>query len=131
MHKNILKDIKRIELSIRHKQEMLERLRNLAQYRVSHIDEIGGGRGTSDREKLLVKIVSVDEELNSEIDRLIDLKLDMMHRLEKLSPAESDILYQRYFLNLKWREIAEQNSKSLDYCYKLHRQALKNFLKIM
>lgn len=126
MNKNNLKIIFKIETLIKHKRLQIERLRSLAESVTSHMD-ITGIKGTGEREDVRLKIIELEEELNRAIDLLIDTKLEMMERIDKLENHHTvDILYMRYFEHLGWKEIADKKEMSLDWIFKLHREGLKN-----
>lgn len=127
----MLKNIRKVEMLIEHKREQIERTRSIAERMTAGL-EITGIRGTGEKEDMKIRLVELEEELGREIDRLIDLKLEVMKKIDKLEDANMiDVLYMRYFQHMKWAEIAEAKNKSLDWTYKTHRQALKNFFEKM
>lgn len=127
----MFRNIKKVELLIEHKREQIERTRSLAERMTTGL-EVTGIRGTGEREDIRLRLVELEEELGREVDRLIDLKLEAMKKIDELEDANMiDVLYMRYFQHMKWSEIAESKGKSLDWTYKIHRQALKNFFENM
>ena len=127
MHRNKLKEIKRIELLIDRKREQLERTRSLAESMTTRL-KVTGIKGTAEREDARLRIIELEEEISRQIDKLIDTKLEVMKIIDDIDNADvADILYMRYFEHMKWEEIANRKHYSLDWVFKLHREGLKKY----
>lgn len=138
MHKSgeFLKGIRRAELLIKRKREQLERLEHLAVYSGVRNDEIGGGRGTKTimdtKAEIVCRIIEVKEEIERDVDKLIDLKVKAMRMIDNLDNGDMvDILYRRYFEFRKWEDIAHGKHRSMDWVFRLHREALKKIDKML
>lgn len=128
-----LKSIRKLEILIEKKKEFLEKLEHEAVY---HSPNYEGERidcsnavvdGMAEK---ACKLVDLKDEINRSIDRLIDIKLEAMRAIDELENAdEIQILYSRYLEYRPWDEIIAIMGKSSDWCYKLHKRAIKK-LKI-
>ena len=110
-----LKDIRRVERLIEHKREQIVRMRSIAE-RVTGGLDVTGIRGTAEREDVRLRLVELEDEMQREIDRLIDLRLEAMRRIDGLDDGDLvDIMYMRYFQHMKWTDIAKAKGRSLDW----------------
>ena len=77
---------------------------------------------------VVCKIVALEEEINTDIDTLIDLKqeiIDAIHHME--DPELRMILELRYLCFRPWKDIAIAAKCSIRTVYRLHDRALENF----
>ena len=80
-------------------------------------------------ENTIVKIVDLENEINRDIDRLVDLKAEARKVISKLdNPEQQLILEMRYLCYKSWAEIAEDLSFSESNVYKIHGEALKRIV---
>ena len=78
-------------------------------------------------EDVIVKIVDLENEINRDIDRLVDLKAEarrMIAQLEK--PEQQLVLELRYLCYKEWGEIMQELNRSEPTIYRIHGEALKN-----
>ena len=79
-------------------------------------------------ENTICKIVDLEQEINRDIDRLVDLKAEAREALAQLTnPDESLILEMRYLLRNTWEEIAEETGYSVRHVTRLHGRGLQHF----
>lgn len=79
-------------------------------------------------ENTICKIVDLEQEINRDIDRLVDLKAEAREALAQLTnPDESLILEMRYLLRNTWEEIAEETGYSVRHVTRLHGSGLQHF----
>ena len=124
-----LRDIRRVERLIEHKREQIIRMRSIAE-RVTGGLDVTGIRGTAEREDVRLRLVELEDEMQREVDRLIDLRLEAMRRIDALDDGDLiDIMYMRYFQHMKWTDIAKAKGRSLDWTYKAHRRAIKKYFE--
>ena len=78
------------------------------------------------------KTIELNDEINSDIDKLTDLKTKIVCEIEQLSEAKYiDVLYKRYVQFKRFYEISDEMSYSLGHAKKIHRKALKEFAKVI
>jgi len=64
-------------------------------------------KGKSKIEDAIIKIMELEEEINKDIDKLVDLKADITHLIKMLDSHEHQIiLEQRYLCFKSWEQIA-------------------------
>ena len=79
----------------------------------------------------LQKIMSMEEQINRDIDRLIDTKQEADDLISQLADIdEQSVLRYRYISQMSWEDIASLMKVSLRTTYRLHSNALKNFSEI-
>lgn len=82
--------------------------------------------------RLIDKIVDLQNEINADIDRFIDLKAEIMRKIEALQNADDRIfLYAKYFEYKKHSEIAEEMRYSERNIVKIHKRALSQLSEIL
>lgn len=84
------------------------------------------GSGNPDKlSDAVAKIVDLQEEINGDIDRFVDLKKNIMELLEGLKDADQfNVIHKRYFEYMTWEEIAcAMHMSYRNVCY-IHGKAL-------
>lgn len=77
----------------------------------------------------ICKIVDLEREINEDIDRLVDLKAEARKAINAVSdPVQQLILELRYLCYKPWLEIMEELGLSETSIYRIHGEALKNFM---
>lgn len=72
------------------------------------------------------KIIEIEGEIDAFVDRLIDTKRDVISTLERLNPAEYDLLHKVYVQYFTFDDVAIKNNKSYSWVTTVHGRALKN-----
>lgn len=81
-------------------------------------------------EEYLIKIIDMESDLNAEIDRLVSIKADIMHTIEKVDDIDSKmVLEKRYLQFLTWEDIANDMGYTVRNIHFIHGKAL-NLIKI-
>lgn len=82
----------------------------------------------SPQEKFIYKYLKYEQEIKSDIAKLLDLKKEAMLIIDKIDDSNYvDLLYKRYIHCLHWKEIAYQMNFSMTHIFYLHRLALDKF----
>ena len=77
----------------------------------------------------ICKIVDLEQEINEDIDRLVDLKAEARRVINAVSdPDQQLILELRYLCYKPWNEIMTELGYSEATIYRLHGEALKKIL---
>lgn len=75
----------------------------------------------------VVKIIDLQAEINRDIDRLVDLKRELMKVIKAVDNIEHQILLELRYLCFKtWEQIAVELGYDVRHIYRLHRQALSD-----
>lgn len=74
----------------------------------------------------ITKIVDLQNEINRDIDKLVELKREIMGVIKAVqNPDFQTILEKRYLCFLSWEKVAVDMDYDLRYVHKLHTQALE------
>ena len=78
----------------------------------------------------IVKIMSLEEDINARIDELVDVKKDAFNRIGNVSDKDQqNILIARYVEGAKWERIAVDLNFSIAQVYRIHGAALLDFVE--
>ena len=126
-----LRSIKYLDNSINAKLTELDRLRHNAESirGVSYEgDKVQGG--IMDGMKIVDKIIELNNVINAEIDRLVDLKADAHTKIEKVCNEKFISLLTDIYVNgYTLEQVAERMEKSYETICEWHGQALNIFRK--
>ena len=129
--KEYLRSIKYLDNSINAKLTELDRLRHNAESirGVSYDgDKVQGG--IMDGMKIVDKIIELNNIINAEIDRLVDLKADAHTKIEKVCNEKFISLLTDIYINgYTLEKVAERMDKSYVTICEWHGQALNIFRK--
>lgn len=129
--KEYLNQAKTLDVLINAKQNELYALRLTATSVSSPKlgDKVKSG-STNSAMQIVDKIIALQETINEEIDRLVDLKAEMREKIEKVyNPQFIALLTDKYLNGLKFEQIAEKMEVADKTVYRLHGQALQVFRK--
>lgn len=131
--REFLRSLRRADELINRKLLQLEELRTTAESITMTLtqDVVQTSRNTS-REDLLVKIIDLDYEINSAIDKYADDKREAMRIIDTLEDDRLiSILYRRYLERQPWEQIAVEMSYTYRRVTQLHGMALQELDKII
>ena len=78
----------------------------------------------------ITKIISLEEDINTRIDELVEQKDDAMRRIQNVPDQDQqNILIARYVNGEKWEKIAVDLNFSIAQIYRIHEAALLDFIK--
>lgn len=78
----------------------------------------------------IVKIMSLEDNINTWIDELVQQKADAMRRIQNVPDQDQqNILIARYVNREKWEKIAVELNFSIAQIYRIHGAALLDFIK--
>lgn len=82
-------------------------------------------QSTSAMADAVTKIVDLQAEINADIDRLVDLKREMVTKITSVGNTEYQTLLELRYLCFKtWEQIAVTMGYNLRHVYRLHDEAL-------
>ena len=83
-------------------------------------------KGKDTMAEAIAKIVDLQAEINADIDKLVDLKRDIVSTIKSVDDMELQTLLEKRYLCFKtWEQIAVEMGYTLRYVYKLRDKALK------
>ncbi len=122
-----LSQARHLDVQINSKLEELYSLKALAEKVTTtyQSDMVDGSRDVHKREGIICKIVDLQNEINSDIDQLVDLKISIRQIIESLPDMEGrTVLNLRYDRLLKWQEVADTMGYSLRRVHNFHDRAI-------
>lgn len=125
--KEYLSQAYRIDQRINSKLEQVQSLRELAEKATSTLNDTPcSGTGNKQKiESVVVKIIDLEHEIDEEIDRLVDLKKDIVSLIKRVkNPEYQTLLELRYLCFRTWEQIAVAMSYDLSWVHRLHNKAL-------
>ena len=85
--------------------------------------------GGSTMADAVCKIIDLQEEINKDIDRLVDLKREIMGVIKAVPNVEyQTILEKRYLCFITWEQIAVDMNYSMQHIHRMHSAALKEIV---
>lgn len=129
--KEYLRSIKYLDSAINAKQAELDRLkRDMCSIKGVTYDGDKVQGGISDSMKIVDKIIELDNVINAEIDRLVDLKAEAHTKIEKVCNEKFISLLTDIYINgFTLEQVAERMGKSYVTICEWHGQALNIFRK--
>jgi len=121
----------RLDQRINSKLEQVMSLRDLTTKATATMSDMpgGGSRNVFKMQDIIGKIVDLENEINADIDRLVDLKREMVVAIKAVADPECQTLLElRYLCFKSWEQIAVAMGYGVRHVYKLHNTALENFL---
>ena len=110
------------------KLEQLSALRDTATKTTAVMDSevVSHTRNVHSLQDVIAKIIDMQEEINSDIDALVDLKRDIMRTIREIEDPEAQtVLELRYLCFKRWEEISVIMNYSVRRVYQIHDEALE------
>ena len=90
----------------------------------------GAGSGGSSLENVIVKIVDLQNEINADIDRLVDMKKEIGRLISSVENSDQRMVLQmRYLCCETWDDIGVKMNLSKPQVYAIHAQAMEALKK--
>ena len=132
--KDYLSQAYRIDLRIKMKSEQTQSLRDIATRATSSLSDVppsNGPRNVHRMEDVIAKMIDLESEISEELNRLIDLKHEILTVINCVENLEFKTLLELRYLCFKpWEEIAVELNWSIRNVYYIHGEALKDVEKI-
>lgn len=126
--KDYLAQAYRIDQRINSKLEQISSLRELATKATSTLSDMphSPNKSTGCMESIIIKMIDLENEINTDIDTLIDLKRDIVKIIKGIqNPEYQTLLELRYLCFSSWEQIAVDMGYDLRYLYKIHGRAVE------
>lgn len=126
--KTYLSQARYLDMRIKSKLQQIDSLNELATTCTSVLTGMprNPSGSTSHMADAICKIVDLQNEINRDIDKLVDLKKEIMGVIKAVSnPEHQTLLEKRYLCFLSWEKIAVDMGYDLRYTHKLHNWALE------
>lgn len=126
--KDFLLQARFLDVRITSKLQQIDSLNDLATSCTSVLSDMprNPNKGGSRMADAVIKIVTLQEEINQDIDKLIELKQKIMAVIKSISNTEyQTLLEKRYLCFISWEQIAVDMNYSIQHTYRMHDHALK------
>lgn len=81
-------------------------------------------------EGVVIKIIELENRIDDEIDRLVDLQREMSYAISEMDDAECrQVLRLRYLAFKKWKDVAKIMHMEVRHVYRVHDAAIEKFEK--
>ena len=125
--KDYLSQAYRLDQRINSKLEQVESLNGLATKVSSTLTGMpkNPNRATSTMADSVSKIIDLQAEINSDIDRLVDLEREMVKLIKAVNNMEYQTLLElRYLCFYTWEQIAVDMGYNVRHVYRIHDEAV-------
>ena len=86
-------------------------------------------RGHSRVEDCVIKIIDLEDSLKMDIEKLVDLKKEIMGVIKAVPNVEyQTLLEKRYLCFITWEQIAVDMNYSMQHIHRMHSAALKEIV---
>lgn len=131
--KEFLKGIEKKEHAIQHLEDLIDKIKAMAEYKGVAINPNGGGSGTRDEDRMATymckavdlenKLVRIKEQYNDDIERATMMILN-------ISDGKTlQVMWMRYVKYQKWETIASDLDITYQWTLKLHGRGLEELQK--
>ena len=114
---------------IQNKLEQKERLETMANKITTDVSQekvSGGSSSQSVMENATVKMLDLLDEINADIDRSIELKMEILFTISQLEDVSQQLLLEMRYINHKsWEDVASELGFDRSWVLRLHGKALK------
>lgn len=131
--KEYLNSVRKLDLQIKNKLIERQQWQDIALGITANMDgeRVQSSGSQSKMSDAIVKIVDMEAEIDSLVDRLIDTKKEVIQTIEQLtSPLQYDVLHLHYIQFLTLQAIADKYGMSYDSVKQAHKRAVKNVQRI-
>jgi len=125
--KEYLNQAHRLDQRINSKLEQVASLRDLTTKATATMTDMPGSASPNVHraQDIIGKIIDLESDINADIDRLVDLKREMVTVIKSVENLEYQTLLELRYLCFKtWEQIAVEMGYTLAYTFELHKKAL-------
>ena len=127
--KCFLSQVKKLDLQIKNKLIEKQQWKDIALGITANMDgeRVQSSGAKSKMADAVEKCVDMEAEIDSLVDKLIEVKKEVIQTIERLdSPMDYDLLHKRYIQFLSLQEIADYYGRDYTTITTAHGRALKN-----
>lgn len=132
--KDYLKQVEKLDLRIKNKLIEQQQWRDIALGITANMDgeRVQSSGGKSKMSDAIEKCVDMEQEIDALIDKLIDIKKEVIQVLEEVNnPTWYDLLHKIYIQYKSYTDISDELSKSYDWVKVNHKRAIRVVQKIL
>ena len=117
-----------VDLRVNSRLQRLEALKALATKATTTFsaEPVTGTRDPHKMDKVIAKIVDLEREVNEDIDRLVELKLELRILIAEVPFRNCQLVLELRYLNfMKWHQVADSMGCSVRTVHNIHKKAIK------
>ena len=129
--KDYLLQARYLDERITSKTQQIASLNDLATRCTSTFSDIprNPNHGGSRLEDCIIKIIDLEDSLKKDIEKLVDLKREIMGVIKAVPNLEyQTLLEKRYLCFITWEQIAVDMNYSMQHIHRMHSSALKEIV---
>nr|DAY99204.1 MAG TPA: Protein of unknown function (DUF1492) [Caudoviricetes sp.] len=129
--KDYLLQARYLDERITSKTQQIASLNNLATRCTSTFSDMprNPNHGGSRLEDCIIKIIDLEDSLKKDIEKLVDLKREIMGVIKAVPNVEyQTLLEKRYLCFITWEQIAVDMNYSMQHIHRMHSSALKEIV---
>lgn len=127
--KEFLNQAYRIDQKINSKLEQIISLHALATKATSTLSDMPVSKTESQSKmaEIIAKIVDLEAEINRDIEKLMEIKQNIVSTIKKVqNPELQTLLELRYLCFRTWEQVALEMDYSIQHIFRIHDKALKS-----
>ena len=131
--KDYLRQINHIDKMIENKLREVERWKAIATgtSTFNEGERVQSSGNKQRMEEAVCRYIQMEEEVNADIDRLVDIKQEVISTIEQLNTDEYDVLHKIYIQGMTFKEVAAVKDKSYSAITTIHGRALADLQKLL
>ena len=133
--KEYLSQALNLDHRINSKLEQLENLKTLAMRVTTNFaqEKVSGGKSLRGPfENTMAKIIDLENEINQEVDRFIELKQEIMDTISQVEDVNCQLVLENRYINGKsWEDISLKLGYSRSGVFRIHGEGLKEVNRIL
>lgn len=129
--KDYLLQARYLDERITSKTQQISSLNDLATRCTSTFSDMprNPNHGGSKIENCVLKIIELEESIKKDIEKLVDLKSEIMSVIKAVPNVEyQTLLEKRYLCFITWEQIAVDMNYSMQHIHRMHSSALKEIV---
>ena len=126
--KEYLSQAYKLDQRINSKLAQVASLRDMATKATAsiHAGRVSGTEQRSPMENAVIRLIDLEHEINADIDKLIDLKRELVACISEIdNPVYRVLLELRYLGGKTWEDVSKAMGHELLWIYRLHGKALQ------
>jgi len=131
--KKFLNQLKKLDKMIENKLAEKERWKAIATGTTAPIggDRVQTSGSKQKMEDAVIRYVSIDKEIDEQIDKLVETRQEIISIIERLNATEYDVLHKIYVQYFTLYEVADSYGNTYSWATTVHGRALKQVQKIL
>jgi len=110
---------------------VLVKVKGKDKYELQNMEKVQSSGNQQKMADAIHRYVDLEAEIDRCVDKLIEIKKDVISVIEQLNPAEYDLLHKVYIKHIDLAVAADKCERSYNWAKSVHGQALKNVQKIL